>query len=66
MNKNTTNEDETEIILALLESKIEANFNERMKGGSDNPLYEMKKSIEMALSEMSEIYDIDEGILKSE
>ena len=66
MNKNTTNEDETEIILALLESKIEANFNERMKDGSDNPLYEMKKSIEMALSEMSEIYDIDEGVLKSE
>ena len=65
MNKNTTNEDDTEVILALLESKIEANFNERMKGGSDNPLYEMQKSIEMALSEMSEIYDIDEGILKS-
>lgn len=66
MNKNTVPEDETEVVLSLLESKIESNFKQRMKDGSDNPLYEMQKSVEMALSEVSEIYDIDEGILKSE
>lgn len=64
MDKPDDKSSDPEFILALLESKIEAKFNERMINGSDNPLYEMKRAVELALSEMSEIYDIDEGILK--